>query len=290
MWNRKHGKLILLVMLVSVLLMGCVNIDIKVSVNLDGSGIYEISFLTDNPMIKEELAKKSGGSAPDFAELEKKGYKYEEVKDQDGKSGFRLIKKVDNIMDQPIMEDLDEITTVQIQYFGQKVASLNSNIPLASKNTDGKIEFTQDKGIFFDNYTIRTEVDLTDTGEIDEALSFIKLRMLLSLPIEPKTHNATKVLDDGTLAWDVKYGEKNPVFIEMSVPNLITWGIIIGLVLIGIIIAVILLVKRKKGTTNWQASTIQSEVAATDSQTNIHTTPVQTPQQESKKQDDFKWD
>lgn len=75
----------------------------------------------------------------------------------------------------------------------------------------------------------------------------LDLNFSLSLPIQPATHNADRVSEDGkTLYWDIAPLESNELKLSVNVPNVrhIVYVAVMSLILI--VIAVILLIRRHR--------------------------------------------
>ena len=94
-------------------------------------------------------------------------------------------------------------------------------------------------------FNFASEEEGTDTEsliseeEMQELIDSMDMKYTITLPQEPKSHNATEVSKDGkTLTWKLQYGKKNEVNFEFELgTNPMWYFIIIG----GIVVAVLLI-------------------------------------------------
>lgn len=84
-------------------------------------------------------------------------------------------------------------------------------------------------------------------------VSQVKLRFLLTLPVEPMSSNAASVADNGkTLEWVLITGENNHIYAEARVPNLtnIAMAIALGAAIIALLTVILV---RRLGTPRGQS-------------------------------------
>ncbi|TCS94591.1 DUF3153 domain-containing protein [Hazenella coriacea] len=293
MFKWKKAKVILLSLFIVMLLSGCVDAHMHVKVNWDGSGEYEVKVLANEMVLSQFNEMKQ--------ELLQENYEVKPV-DEDGKTGWIAVKKVDNVMKEPPMEDFQKTTNSAIQWFESRVASssettyVNEHQALKGLTDDYKIE----EGLFFTTVTIDTEADLSDLLNQGDSfnqqfgqmiLDQINLNFMLTLPIEADEHNATKVSEDGkTLTWKIKPGEKNPIHLVLSVPNFITWGIIIivaVLFFIVLFVVILILMIRRKKKKNQLKNHMNLNSQINSPQDSTESTP--SPSTTSESNDSFHW-
>lgn len=254
MYKWKKTKVILLSLFIVTLLSGCLDASMHVKVNWDGSGEYEVKVLAGE-MILEQLEDMK-------QELQQKNYEVKTI-EENNKTGWVAIKKVDNVLKDPPMEEFQKTTNSAIQWIESQMASASGNTNVQHQALKGLTDdYKIENSLFFTTVTINTEADLTDLmdqeeDKLDQQLSKwimdqMNLKFMLTLPIKADKHNATTVSEDGkTLTWKLKPGEKNPIHLVLSIPNIITWGIIIGLsFIILLVISILLIIRRRKKKKN----------------------------------------
>lgn len=208
---RRHRKQTALIPLFVVILFltGCVNADYHITVHKDGSGTYRMKVLTQ-PMIADELGS--------FREkLERNDYQVREIQEGD-LVGWVAEKQVGNVAKDPPGQDLKDAFSS-----AGKSASL---FPLPEEKSTGPVRI--EKNWFQYRILLRTDADLSNLKADNPVEQFLwdetNLRLRLTLPLEPKEHNADKVSDDGkTLTWMLDPGEKNPVRVSVEFPNPVGW-------------------------------------------------------------------
>lgn len=245
----KKLKVFLCTFIAVILLSGCVNADLHVTINKDGSGEYEYKILT-NSLVIEQLE-------PLKSTLEEKGYQIKAI-EQENQVGWTAKKEVPNIIKEPPGQDLmEELTALDPSQMHVSASPLTSGPPVTLIQGFQSDALTIDPGLFTILFRFDTEVDLTgmkNTGEKmggmygDILLQQMNLNLILTLPIKPDKHNATSVSDDGnTLTWKLTPGEVNPILVEAEFPNPLTWGAI-ALLLFFILLTVLIVwfVRRRR--------------------------------------------
>ncbi|MBA4494209.1 DUF3153 domain-containing protein [Paenactinomyces guangxiensis] len=248
MKKKKTVKILLVAIAMALILTGCVDAHMHVTINLDGSGTYEVKILS-NKMI-----------ASQFDDLKQRlaqyGYQVKEL-DEGNKKGWVATKIVDNVVEEPPGKEFQDGANAALEFFSKRTASANTtDLQYATPSISGLgKEFKVENSLFTTTLIFDTNVDLTDLNEGSDTLGSlnqmildqINLNFILTLPVEVDKHNATSVSDDGkTLTWKIKPGEKNPIYMAIDIPNFLTWGIIIVLGIIVLIIVIIVLVSRRK--------------------------------------------
>lgn len=213
----------------SMLLSGCVSGQFHVTVFKDGSAELDYRMAMD-PLLLSFYDKKDPLSEMK-AEAEKGGFTVSSYT-EGNLVGFKAVKRV---------QDLKELPVLQNSLLKVKVES-SQNGP------------TVEKGLFANTYKFNGNFDLTgmrQTGEGAELanamLSQMKLKFLLTLPVEPKASNAASVADEGkTLEWSLIPGQNNHIYAEARVPNVanIAMAIALGVAIVALL-TVILVRKRR---------------------------------------------
>lgn len=253
-----------------LILSGCVKVSSHVTLNIKGGGEVEYVFAMDESLkdMASGFGSGTGVKAEDpFSKMkgafEKDGFTVSDYKD--GKNtGIKAIKKAKNTA-----EILAAIQT----------KALASNTQL-SKGSGGLFETVGkslkiEKKLFTTTYKLSALVDMgaekskpakpgapptSDTatemgkkfGE-SMASSMFDFSFVLTLPVKPKSNNATTISADGrTLEWQLKPGEVNKLQTELTVPNVanIITAFILLLALIVIIAVKTHKPKKDNPTTN----------------------------------------
>lgn len=234
-WNL--SRIGLLIVIASLfLLTGCVKGIFHVTVNKNGSADfnYKIAFpasfvnlmseMKDNPI---EQVKK---------EVEKEGY--EVVPYRSGSlMGIEARKHIDNILELENESFMDSMkTTGQSSNQG----SGNSNIQ-SNKNP----QVIKEEGILFDTYRLKGNVDLSALTIPESVKKYVgasgdqltrqfldqmDFRFLLTLPIQAKESNATRVIGETgkTYEWELTPGKNNNLTISAVLPNVRNWLLLLG--------------------------------------------------------------
>ena len=182
---KKRIVCLCLALLVTMLLVGCLRMEIKVKVNEDGKTADVRTMVA----MSDELTAMADSESEDFtaeeiAELNAKGYTYEQYKDAEaGFTGYILDRA-----GVPLQEvNLSDMETGMDGQSDASIITVNGNhaeirfVPITEKN-------------FKDAGTYLPMIE-TYGGY---------LRFVLELPTAPTDHNATSVSEDGkTLTWNL---------------------------------------------------------------------------------------
>jgi hypothetical protein len=231
----------LLLITLTLLLTGCVNADLHITVNKDGSGIYEVKILTNKLLL------------PQFQNLKQRltdhGYRLQDIR-QGKLVGWVAVKQVKNISEEPPGPEFQDSQSA-FHWFAAQTASAGA-MPAASPETPhirqlGK-GFQIHPGLFTTTITYDANVDLrgmrkNDWMGLDQFLfDQMNLNFILTLPVKVDEHNATSVSPDGkTLTWKIRPGEENPIHMAIRFPNPLTWSV---LILTGIILLTVWIIRR----------------------------------------------
>lgn len=223
-------KLVLLFVTMLFLLTGCVSGVFHVTVNKDGSGELNYKLAIDSNLLST-FTEENNPLEKFRVMVEKDGFIVSKFKDK-GYYGVEAKKHVEKISD---------------GIGGELIKSISS------VNSKDKINFTIDKGLFVNVYTIKTNIDLTNFGNGNNTLfkmfsDRLDLRILLTLPFDVENHNASRILagqtdDIKTFEWDILPGQNNEIYLEAKVLNV--WNIVLLIFLVVGAIFVAALMKRK---------------------------------------------
>ncbi|RDY71398.1 DUF3153 domain-containing protein [Halobacillus trueperi] len=201
---RKTGQVFMLLLLLT-LLTACVEGDLKLKINKDGSGEHTVT-----AGVEKEALNRFGDRAENMmnsvsGELESKGYEVE-FYEENGFTGFRAKKEFEDVQEMEILPVSGGMTEAG-------VAPAIGNIP---------VEMTTEGGLFTTTYKVEAALDLSNSGVIGGMQSLVADQLdftfTLDLPLKPKSHNADRV-DGDKLQWDIRTAGETNVMVEMVVPN-----------------------------------------------------------------------
>lgn len=241
---KKYLLLTILLISAAAFLSGCVNADIHLTINKDGSGDLSYKVLMD-PALLALGAMNNDGANSNFLgdminEAKESGFTTTNLS-ENGKTGFAAEKHIANLEENLKNEKL----------FGQ--TGLDQNI----KTGEG---LSVNKGFFKTVYDVKMDFDLSGISdsssghspEID-AMAQSMLRSMdfnfsLTTPVKVQTHNASKTEDDGkTLVWHLLPGKNNEIALTASIwnaANILLLGVGIFVVLI-LVTRVVVKTKKK---------------------------------------------
>ncbi|SDN81938.1 LppM family (lipo)protein [Halobacillus aidingensis] len=201
---RKTGQVFMLLLLLT-LLTACVEGDLKLKINKDGSGEHTVT-----AGVEKEALNRFGDRAENMmnsvsGELESKGYEVE-FYEENGFTGFRAKKEFEDVQELELLPVSGGMTEAG-------VAPAIGNIP---------VEMTTEGGLFTTTYKVEAALDLSNSGVIGGMQSLVADQLdftfTLDLPLKPKSHNADRV-DGDELQWDIRTAGETNVMVEMVVPN-----------------------------------------------------------------------
>ena len=242
----KKIKSLMLLVLVTFLLTGCVKFNANMEIRKDKSMSYSIiyamnsSLMGDSSLIEED----------DRKELEENGFVLEEY-NQDGYKGFVITKNFSNIDDISLGAD----TTYNVS-------------GLLNGEANNQEVFNVTKGFLKNTYTAKftfnsndkdgdTSNDVSDTDEdnddlgLSDSLSQVTSGMDLSfnvkLPYSALSNNATSANDDNTeLKWELTSNKTNKMEFSFELYNMTNIYIACGLLVIIVAGIVVVIVKKRK--------------------------------------------
>ncbi len=208
----KKITLLLVLAAVPLLLSGCLEFKMHLTINPNRSADLEITLSAPELLLMMKPENKS--ELEQFFEEKKEelaaeGFTISEL-ERDDTAGFKAVKRLRSV---------------------EHLADLN----LAREmGLDGQQIFSVKKGLLTTTYYLDAALDLKDLiGEQNETLALLsKMRFILTLPVRPLEHNATAISEDErTLEWALSPAESNNLQLTARAPNLVA-------VIIGIVIAV----------------------------------------------------
>lgn len=220
-------------------LTGCAQATIHMKTGWDLSGTYEVRILND-----PRLSKLTDWLIQHY---QQKGYRVERIKEK-GNIGFFADKKVANILDTPIQQDFPDFSKLMNSW----LTILRIDLPaVQTSNTKPHLinqaskHLTWNSDLFTTQIWYRNqELDLSRVpihkiyatykqyfGQGNETPPTLQFKV--TLPIAPDNSNANQISNEGkTLLWDLKFGQKNPIFMTVEIPNPITISILSSLALL----------------------------------------------------------
>ncbi|WLR48608.1 transmembrane domain-containing protein [Halobacillus litoralis] len=225
----KFGQVFVVIFMVTILT-ACVEGDLKLKINKDGSGEHTITAGVEDDTLSRFGNRAENTMNSVSEELESKGYEVESYH-KSGFTGFRAKKNFEDVQEMEILPVSSGMTEAG-------VAPAIGNVP---------VEMTTEGGIFTTTYKVEAELDLSNSGVIGGMQSLVAdqldLTFTLDLPIKPKSHNADRV-DGDVLQWDIRAAGETNMMVEMVVPNV--KNIIIAGVAAVVVLGLIFFLIRKR--------------------------------------------
>ena len=276
---KKIRNLVIL-LVTTLLLSGCVKCNFKMDIKKDKSMDYNITYALDTSVFGDKKAF-SEEELNHFKEL---GYKVSEYSDGNMK-GYTLTFSVDNIDDLSSTEDIEfNLSSVKSNKsnkmfkikkgflknkytakfsFDSSESGLQSNSTLNSNNTDNETKLDTEKETELEDPEKTDDLDLTtteddntlDTNEdYSKMMDYMDLSFSVTLPYKALSNNATTVKNDGKeLEWNLSSSDKKSIEFEFELdrfsikPIIIVIGCILGgLFVIAIIVTVIMAISGGK--------------------------------------------
>lgn len=222
--------------------------------SLDSSGSS-----TDAPKLTDEqrwkyLEESLGDTSDDLKEWTKEKY------EKDGFKGYTFTSKT---------LKLDDLT-------GDKSSS-NYDIFSDEKIDNAKL-FIKNGSVYKSNFSgdMSKDDSLKNTSSYSSSMDLFEITFSVTLPTKPKSHNATKVSDDGkTLTWDLT--KESDIQFEFSMgPNILLYAGIVVLVVVVIAVVVIIVSGTRKKKEN-----VTGDNQNVDSSSTTENKPVAEPNKNS---------
>jgi len=225
----KRLSVVMMSVLVAVLLSGCLESDLKVKLNADGSGVVTIEQRLDKSVIDQGMATEEDiemGTEEEIEELEAEGYKVTQ-------------------------ETTDEHFVVTATKSFDDINKLDLDTGDGESELEFKLE--QDKGltktvnkltVTSGEVTENVDDDILASGMTDMLGGMIDVTFTLELPAKPVEHNATSE-DGNVLVWDlVKHGDET-IEVEYEAGNKSTL-MMAGILVIAVLGTLVYVGYRKK--------------------------------------------
>ncbi|WP_028777058.1 hypothetical protein [Shimazuella kribbensis] len=220
MFHIKSKLIVMFFSLLCMILSGCVQGDLHVTIHKDGSGIYQWKILTT------ATAKRYVQYiVPIYS---KKGYEAKMIQEK-GKVGFVATKPVKNIAKEPLNKEIETAIPAEWMDKNKPKTVLSTTTQKRIPNVKALKELTIHPHFWKTSLLFQTNVNMQKNINnlagpyapyISNFLDRIKFRFILSLPIAPLKQNASIVSNNGkTLVWNLKLGQSNPIFIGTDVPT-----------------------------------------------------------------------
>lgn len=200
--NRKLATVLLTVLVLSLSLWGCADVNCHLTVHPNGSADIDLKIVLDSAAINFLHSVGLNPLAAIIEELEQEGYSVAAYEDGE-KAGITANKHIAKIS----ADSLD---------FPRSPEALEAALP-----HDG---FVVQRGILKTRYLVETMVDLSTfsgpgllPGLENYILDQASFQFILTLPVVPHEHNAHRTDDGGkTLIWQLKPGQANLIKLEVS--------------------------------------------------------------------------
>jgi hypothetical protein len=235
---KRRLVLLLCVIGLVALLSGCVHGDFHITVNKNGSADldYKVGMMT------QLVGLISGNGKQDpiagmKASFENVGFAVSQYRDGDY-IGVSAKKHLDNLKD-----------------IGNSLPNENMLNQSQKSQVSDKLNFTEDKGLFFTTYRYTGSIDFTnmkpddkDTMGIQQMmLKQVDLKLTLTLPVQADAQNASRVLpDQQTYQWDLIPGTKGDIMLQAKVPNVMNMVISILLLIVIVAAVIVIIVKSRR--------------------------------------------
>lgn len=228
-------KLLLLMLALALLLLGgCMDVEVHLVINADGSGELTHVATIDNAMMEMmELGGDEDVFAELIAQLEAKEFAVTTFAEE-GVLGVRGTKHV------------PAVTPAALAVWGDEVPTSGPGLTVTEDQVSTRFEFDF-------NYDLRLleeeeflEDEFFDPSMLEDYISYV---FMVTLPVEPLSHNADSVSADGrTLTWNLKLGEQNPVeFTAVDGYSLVGLAVLGGAALLLLFLLVLIIVLIAKG-------------------------------------------
>ena len=226
----KKGIILSTMMMFMLMLVGCIDADITLDMDKDGTGRMIIEMVAPDEMMNKLTQE-------EIAALEKEYEKVEII--EEGKYGYKLTKKKENLTE--INEDAS--------------GSLDSNF-----DYDKYVNLTEEKGLFTNTYKVNLNLKDAMLGELSaeekSMLAFVggsaNIGIHIKTPIELEESNATSVTEENDkyiYNWDYNLSNIGSINATMKAPNIINIVIVIVLV-IAVVVGIVVVIRKKNKKEN----------------------------------------
>ena len=277
----KNIKLILLLIVSSLLLTGCVKYDASMDIKKDKSMEFKAIYAVDTTY----FGNQSAVDEDQKARLENAGFKFEEYSEGTMK-GYTISKKYSNIDNNSALEDItynlsamldnandnDKMFKVTKSFIkntykakftfnsDDNSLSYNDNDNLLALNDDETnnndidpvltIGSTSDDPVTSDdvnNDEEQNEEENDSDIDLSALSSAMDLKFSVSLPYSAKSNNATAVNDNNKkLSWDLVSGSENLIEFEFELYNMNNIYIVVGAGVVALLLIIVIISRGKR--------------------------------------------
>lgn len=227
----KKGIILSIMMMFMLMLVGCIDADITLDMDKDGTGRMIIEMVAPDEMMNKLTQE-------EIAALEKE-YEKVEIIEEEGKYGYKLTTKKENLSE--INEDAS--------------GSLDSNFDYVKY-----VNLTEEKGLFANTYKVNLNLKDAMLGELSaeekSMLAFVggsaNIGIHIKTPIELEESNATSVTEENgkyIYNWDYNLSNIGSINATMKAPNIINIGIVMVLV-IAVVVGIVFVIRKKNKKEN----------------------------------------
>ena len=224
----KKGIILSIMMTFMIMLVGCIDADITLDLDKDGTGRMIIEMIAPDEMMNKLTQE-------EIAALEKE-YEKVEIIEEEGKYGYKLTTKKENLSE--LNEDASGILNDSFDY-------------------DKYVSLTEEKGLFKNTYKVNLNLKDAMLGELSSEeksmLAFIggsaNIGIHIKTPIELEESNATSVTEENNkyvYNWDYNLSNIGSISATMKAPNIINIGIAIVLAIAVVVGIVVVVIKKNK--------------------------------------------
>ncbi len=189
-----------------ILLTACVQGDVGVKINKDGSGTSTITLGIEESTYEQFSQRAETMLSSVNEELEAQGYTVESYTEE-GYKGFKATQSFENVRDMQVIPSMGAVSETG-------AGGSMSNVPL---------DVSVEDGFFTKTYRVEGELDLENSGLLGGMQQLVSnqldLTFTLDLPISPKDHNADEV-NGNVLTWNIKTAGTTELMVEAAVPNI----------------------------------------------------------------------
>lgn len=194
-------------------LTGCVQGNLHVTINKDGSGIYQWKVLTN---ARAQKYIKHISTLYSY-----KGYEAKFIREK-GQVGFTATKPVKNIAKEPLNKEINEAIPTKLL-----TNNRSKEVMVTQKTIQPIKELTINSGFWKTSLLYQTQINMQRNitnlagpyaSYLNGLINKFQFRFHLTLPIAPTKQNAHAVSKDGkTLTWNLKLGQNNPIVLGIDV-------------------------------------------------------------------------
>jgi hypothetical protein len=196
-------------------LTGCVQGNLHVTINKDGSGIYQWKVLAN---ARAQTYIKHISTIYSY-----KGYDAKIIREK-GQVGFIATKPVKNIAKEPLNKEINDV--IPAKFFTN---TSSKEVMVTPKTVQPIKELTINSGFWKTSLLYQTQVNMQKNinhlagryaAYLSGWLNKQKFQFHLTLPIAPTKQNAQVISKDGkTLTWNLKLAQNNPIILGIDVPT-----------------------------------------------------------------------